>query len=205
MVSIPDNPIQLYLDAEKIEKVIINLVFNAFKYVSDLGTVRLEISERQKDICFSVFNSGDGLPQEVVEKVFDRYAQFENYSNAQADTPSGTGLGLALAKEFIDLHKGEIKMKSNRKKGITCSFTLPKGTAHISKDLLAMGWGELDRRLDEKRGAQKVAPYPGGFLSLLRNRRFLLRSNDPNSTPSKLPLKEAPNNSTTRTKSGNPF
>lgn len=176
--TLPEHEIELYIDAEKIEKVIINLVFNAFKFVSTMGRVTLEIKDKKDEVVFSVFNSGEGLPRDVLDKVFDRYAQFENYSAPHGTMTAGTGLGLALAKEFVDLHKGTIAMKNEKGKGVSCSFTLPKGMGHISKDLLAMGWGELDRRKDEQGQPTRELPTVGvsslyteidGFYSLKKS------------------------------------
>lgn len=174
--KIPSDPVLLFIDAEKVEKVIINLVFNAFKYVAEKGVVRVTLEESKKNAKFTVFNTGEGLPAEVLSQVFDRYAQFENYSRDKK--PQGTGLGLALSKEFISLHKGTIRMKSKPGQGINCEFTLPKGTDHIDKDLLALGWGELERRkgVDGKptrplptKGASSLYTEISGFYFLKRS------------------------------------
>ena len=158
-MNMPEKEIKIYIDIEKIEKVIINLVFNAFKYVNKEGDVKLDLIELPDSIEFSISNSGEGLPPNIVEKVFDRYTQFERFASKKEY--SGTGLGLSLSKEFIEMHKGSISLESKLGGGTTFRFDLKKGLDHIDKDLLALGWGDLERRKDSKGEVKRELPTKG--------------------------------------------
>ena len=158
-MNMPEKEIKIYIDIEKIEKVIINLVFNAFKYVNNAGDVKLDLIELPDSIEFSISNSGEGLPPNIVEKVFDRYTQFERFASKKEY--SGTGLGLSLSKEFIEMHKGSISLESKLGGGTTFRFDLKKGLDHIDKDLLALGWGDLERRKDSKGEVKRELPTKG--------------------------------------------
>jgi len=158
-INLAPKALTVYIDSEKIEKVIVNLVFNAFKYVDEKGTVNVSLKGHKNKVVFSVFNSGEGIPKDILDRVFDRYAQFEDFSKNR--NRGGTGLGLALSKQFIELHKGEISMESKDQVGVTCEFSLPKGVDHIDKDLLALGWGELERRRTKTGELKRELPTKG--------------------------------------------
>lgn len=143
-VRIPETPVRVFMDSEKVEKIINNLVFNAFKYVKQGGHIRIRIWNTSEHVVFSVFNSGDPLPEDVLATVFDRYAQFEQYSDKR--NIQGSGLGLALAREFVSMHQGRLRMQNLRGHGVVCSFSLKKGSDHICREELEMGWGEFERR-----------------------------------------------------------
>jgi putative nucleotidyltransferase with HDIG domain len=159
-VQIPEKPVPVFMDSEKIEKIINNLVFNAFKYVKQGGHIRIRVLDTPEHVVFSVFNTGDLLPDDVLATIFDRYAQFEQYSEKRSI--QGSGLGLALVREFVSLHQGRVRIQNLRRYGIVCSFSLKKGTSHLSKEELEMGWGEFERR-----GQKSERPIPQKGVSSL--------------------------------------
>ncbi|MDR1938342.1 MAG: response regulator [Tannerellaceae bacterium] len=95
-----------YFDAEKLSKVLINILSNAYKFTPENGTIRVELSRTGEDrIRIAVADNGIGIPEAELDKVFDRFYQVkrEKSSNYQ-----GSGIGLHIAKEFVTLHGGEI-------------------------------------------------------------------------------------------------
>ncbi|MCH8960830.1 MAG: HAMP domain-containing histidine kinase, partial [Bacteroidetes bacterium] len=107
------EPLPLSFDADKLEKVVINLLSNAFKFTPEQGAIRVVVREGAgeagafAEIC--VRDTGPGIPPEERPYVFDRFHQVEQ---AMAQEHAGTGIGLALAKELVELHGGEIRVES---------------------------------------------------------------------------------------------
>lgn len=104
---------EIPIDSGMIEKVIFNLLSNAFKYTQKNGIILVELSKiRDNDnefIKISVINTGEGIPQEDLSRIFDRYYQVSNIQNRNIE---GTGIGLALVKNFIELHNGKVDVHS---------------------------------------------------------------------------------------------
>ena len=115
------EPLPLSFDADKLEKVVINLLSNAFKFTPEQGAIRVVVREGAgeagafAEIC--VRDTGPGIPPEERPYVFDRFHQVEQ---AMAQEHAGTGIGLALAKELVELHGGEIRVESEP--GFGCEF-----------------------------------------------------------------------------------
>ncbi|MDR0429228.1 MAG: response regulator [Tannerellaceae bacterium] len=121
----PIDSLYLYFDAEKLKKVINNLLSNAFKFTSSNGSITLSIkNERSKNrdyVVISVKDTGRGIPAQEISRIFERFYQAENQNNNSI----GTGIGLHLAKEYIDMHKGHITVQSEINKGSTFSVFIP--------------------------------------------------------------------------------
>ncbi len=116
----------VYCDAQKIEQVLSNLVSNALKFTSPKGNVEVILSENPNDTSswlVEVKDSGIGISQENVSKVFDKFQQIESSLSRKV---GGTGLGLPIAKEFIVSHKGKIWVESEEGQGSSFIFALPK-------------------------------------------------------------------------------
>lgn len=105
--------LEIPIDEGMIEKVIFNLLSNAFKYTPVNGTIMVNITkvkEAEKEyVKLSFINTGNGIADENLSKIFDRYYQVDNIQNRNTE---GTGIGLALVKSFIDLHDGRVEVKS---------------------------------------------------------------------------------------------
>ncbi len=104
---------EIPLDKGMIEKVIFNLLSNAFKYTPENGTIMVNITKSREAerefVKLSVINTGEGIDNENLSKIFDRYYQVSNVQNRNIE---GTGIGLALVKSFIELHNGKVEVKS---------------------------------------------------------------------------------------------
>jgi signal transduction histidine kinase/ligand-binding sensor domain-containing protein/DNA-binding response OmpR family regulator len=112
-VNYPFDHLELPIDRGMVEKMIFNLLSNAFKYTSINGMVMINLSKSSEAeteyVKISVINTGEGISQENLSKVFDRYFQINNVQNKNV---AGTGIGLALVKSFVELHNGKVEVKS---------------------------------------------------------------------------------------------
>jgi len=97
------------IDSEMIQRILLNLLSNAFKFVPDGGLVIFRLVEKDGAAILSVQDNGPGVPKEMHEAIFERFRQVERAATRKF---GGTGLGLAIAKEFVDLHHGKIHVES---------------------------------------------------------------------------------------------
>lgn len=123
--------IMLWYDHQKLEHIIYNLLANAFKFTPRDGKITLEIKEAMdaNKIFIKITDTGIGIPKHDLENIFNLF-----YQSKDGKSVGGTGIGLALTKELILLHKGEIKVESEINKGTTFTIALPMGKEHFSND-----------------------------------------------------------------------
>lgn len=115
----------------QIRQVFYNLLDNALKYTPAGGEVKLEAWEEDEDIKVKVADTGKGVPESEREFIFERFYRIDQ-SRAKVEGEGGMGLGLAIAREIIEVHGGEITLESEEGKGSVFWITLPK--EDISKD-----------------------------------------------------------------------
>ena len=128
------DKIPVFIDNDSIEKVFINILSNAFKFTPVSGTISIKVDEDDDLIHVEVKDSGPGVEESELTHIFDRFYQ-TNESNAVNQV--GTGIGLALTKELVELHKGSIKAESKLGSGLKVTISLKKGTGHFEEDQLA--------------------------------------------------------------------
>ncbi|HVJ92786.1 MAG TPA: ATP-binding protein, partial [Labilithrix sp.] len=140
-LDVPDGPVELYLDTPKFEKIFMNLLSNAFKFTPDGGKidVRLVVSEDEVDIY--VTDTGIGIPEDSRDKVFDRFYQVHGSDTRKY---AGTGIGLAMVKEFTELHGGRVAVESTVGEGSTFRLTFRRGRTHLSDDAIDHAPTETD-------------------------------------------------------------
>jgi PAS domain S-box-containing protein len=110
------------IDPEKIQRVMMNLLSNAFKFVPYLGQVRVKLQLSKKQVVITVEDSGPGVPPKLRKTIFERFRQ----GNGEMDRQfGGTGLGLAIAKEFVEMHKGTLEVSDSELGGACFQMTLP--------------------------------------------------------------------------------
>lgn len=107
------------LDSEKIERVFFNLLSNAFKYTPDNGSIAVSYSCDGNMLTFQVADTGEGISERDLGNIFDRFYQVDRIH------PKGSGIGLSLAKAFVELHGGTISVESALNKGSVFTVTLP--------------------------------------------------------------------------------
>ncbi|MEM9673121.1 MAG: ATP-binding protein [Bacteroidota bacterium] len=122
-IDIPIRRAPLRFDPDKLEKIVYNLLSNAIKFTPLKGTVSFHASvEPNHQLRLSVSDTGLGIPNHLQEKIFDRFYQVDG-SNTRAF--EGTGIGLSLVKELVDLHSGTITLDSANQQGTTFVVLLP--------------------------------------------------------------------------------
>ncbi len=123
-----EENINIYIDKEKIEKIITNILSNAFKFTSEGGEIDFKVLKFETEIEISVKDTGIGVPEERIEKIFDRFYQVDGSQTREGE---GTGIGLALTKELVELHKGNIRAERNEGEGTTFILKLQLGKEHL--------------------------------------------------------------------------
>jgi ligand-binding sensor domain-containing protein/signal transduction histidine kinase/DNA-binding response OmpR family regulator len=135
---------EIWFDKSKMEKIISNLLSNAFKYTQEEGEIflkiRKEIVNGYDFVCISVIDNGSGIAAEYIDKVFDRFYQSPEYDNKIS---TGTGIGLALVKSLVELHHGFITVKSQKWIETCFTFKIPFGNAHFEKTEILDETGEF--------------------------------------------------------------
>ncbi|MDE5686860.1 MAG: substrate-binding domain-containing protein [Paramuribaculum sp.] len=139
-----DRPLPIAIDVEKIERVFFNLVSNAFKYTPDNGSITVSCDCDGKVLVLKVSDTGEGISEHDLGNIFDRFYQVDRIK------PKGSGIGLALAKAFVELHGGEITVESTLNIGSVFTVTLPvrhvSETATVSES--AIGHSDVEAELD---------------------------------------------------------
>jgi PAS domain S-box-containing protein len=124
-IDAPDTAIIARFDAIGIGQVITNILSNAIKFSPENSVIRVTIKQNaQQALCFSMKDSGLGIPENEIENVFDAFIQ----SSKTKTGAGGTGLGLAISKKIIQAHSGRIWAENNKDKGAIFSFIIPNMT-----------------------------------------------------------------------------
>ena len=118
----PDKYPQMKIDKDKITVALINLLGNAAKYTPDQGQVALKVKQTDTELVVEVEDSGVGISEEELPKIFDK---FFRSANPAVQQETGTGLGLSMAHEVIRLHGGDLTVQSELGEGSTFVVTLP--------------------------------------------------------------------------------
>ncbi|WP_049164353.1 sensor histidine kinase [Ligilactobacillus salivarius] len=109
---LPDSPVKIEADPEKLARVFNNLITNALKYGSDGKNIYLQLTKvDEKEIEIRISNDGEPIPEKSLRQVFDRFYRVES---SRSKETGGTGLGLAIAQSIIELHHGYIYVESNK-------------------------------------------------------------------------------------------
>jgi two-component system OmpR family sensor kinase len=114
--------LEVELDADRIKQVLTNLVGNASRFAPKGSTVTVLVARADKNIKVSVIDRGEGIPQPLQEKVFDRFYRADNSRNRET---GGSGLGLAIARAIVNAHGGKIWAEATVGGGATFSFEIP--------------------------------------------------------------------------------
>lgn len=117
----------VYVDRDMWEKVVSNLLSNAFKFTFE-GGVAISMKGMDGVVELWVSDTGVGIPHDQLERVFERFHRIEG---TQARTFEGTGIGLALVHELVKLHGGSVRVESTLGQGSTFKVTIPRGTTHL--------------------------------------------------------------------------
>ncbi|EQB86345.1 signal transduction histidine kinase [Clostridium punense] len=131
-------------DSEKIERVILNLLSNSIKFTDSGGIIEVYIKNLEESIVIAVKDNGSGMPEEMLEKIFDIFSQVDSSLRRQAE---GSGIGLFLSKSIIEMHGGKIYAKS--KLGIGSEFIIEIPTRIIEDSKVAEVAISAERRIEK--------------------------------------------------------
>ena len=123
-------PQPVYVDRDMWEKVVLNLLSNAFKHTFD-GSISVDVRTEDGQAVLEVRDTGVGIPPEQLPRIFER---FHRVPNARSRTQEGTGIGLALVQELVKLHGGTMRVESAVNAGTTFTVSIPYGAAHLDAD-----------------------------------------------------------------------
>ena len=152
----PDSQLRVWIDEAMLDKVLFNLLSNAFKFTTDGGFiyVYVEKSHDGKNALIKVEDNGIGMNSITQEHAFDLFYQGEH------EHYDGAGIGLALSRELIRLQKGSIEVKSEKGKGALFTITLPFGREHLREDELLH---EATNHITAKEPALPYIPEPYAY------------------------------------------
>ncbi len=123
-LDLPETPISIFADPDRILQVIINLLHNAVKFTKK-GHISLKAVMYDDWVRVSVEDTGAGFPPEEAERIFNKFHQVIVQDTLPADKPKGTGLGLAICKQIVEYYGGRIWASSHPGQGTTVTFELP--------------------------------------------------------------------------------
>lgn len=126
--------IPVKFDPDKMEKVFYNLVSNAFKFTPAEGEIKVSLKIIESLVEIRVQDSGSGIPADRLSHIFDRFYQADSSNTREHE---GTGIGLALTKELVELHKGNISVESKVNEGAAFVINLPLGDLRSKKESFA--------------------------------------------------------------------
>ena len=131
-VHCPPLPDEVYVDPDMWEKIVLNLLSNAFKFTFE-GTISVDMATAQngKFAELTVRDSGVGIPESEIPRLFERFHRVEGQRSRSFE---GSGIGLALVQELVKFHGGHLSVESEAGRGSAFKVALPFGTAHLSAD-----------------------------------------------------------------------
>jgi len=159
-----------WIDRDKFEKIINNLLSNAFKFTGDGGTISVFLTVNQiAEIKIS--DTGIGIPEDQLDKIFNRFFQVDDSSRRAF---GGSGIGLALVKELVELHKWKITVQSEVKKGTTFTLSIPLGDSYLNENEKDLSITEINISDNNKttpsevieRNQTEVIKYPSKEITL---------------------------------------
>ncbi|MEM9885363.1 MAG: two-component regulator propeller domain-containing protein [Bacteroidota bacterium] len=124
-----EEEILLWFDRDKLEKVFYNLLSNAFKFTPDGQSITVAIKGGEKEVSILVKDTGVGIKKKDRPHIFKRFYEQSNTSAIQ-----GSGIGLSMSKELVELHQGRITVESEHQKGAAFKVTLPLGRVHFKEE-----------------------------------------------------------------------
>ena len=147
----------IYLDLEKFDKVLYNLLSNAMKFTNPGGSIIVTVEPVGERVRMQVIDTGIGIRKEQIPYLFERFRQAEGSVNRSYE---GSGLGLALAKELVELHGGEISVESVKDEGTTFTVWLQTGIVHLPSEQVL----DIPSEIQASRAAVELADLEMEFF-----------------------------------------
>jgi len=111
-----------FCDPDKIERIMLNLLSNAVKFTPENGCIKVDINATEKEVIVSVSDTGIGIPEDKIDIIFNRFGQVDGSFNRMCE---GSGIGLSLVKNLVEMHEGKVCVKSKVNEGSKFIFTIP--------------------------------------------------------------------------------
>jgi signal transduction histidine kinase/ligand-binding sensor domain-containing protein/DNA-binding response OmpR family regulator len=148
--------ISAWIDADKFEKILNNLLSNAFKFTADGGKISLNILEHNsvngENILLTINDTGIGIPENKLHRVFDRFYQVDDSTKRPY---GGSGIGLALVKELVDLHKWQISVESEVGRGTQFCVIIPTSDSYLDENQKVIADSEI-LKADDSSGSTEI-------------------------------------------------
>lgn len=129
-INCPPLPQLIYVDRDMWEKIVLNLLSNAFKFTFE-GEITVSLCWQETQVQLSVSDTGIGIPKAELPRLFERFYQIQGNRGRNHE---GSGIGLSLVQELVQLHGGTIDAASAIESGTTFTITIPTGSAHLPPD-----------------------------------------------------------------------
>lgn len=126
-----NEEILIYFDRYKLERVFYNLISNAFRYTPKGGSIKVKIYQDEQNLFINVEDSGVGISEEHIDKIFDLFFEIPMHNQVQKNYNKGTGIGLSIVKNIVELHKGKIDVTNKTSGGVIFTVTLQLGREHL--------------------------------------------------------------------------
>jgi signal transduction histidine kinase/DNA-binding response OmpR family regulator/ligand-binding sensor domain-containing protein len=126
------NSLMMWLDTDKFDKILFNLLSNAFKYTEPGKMIKVFLQDEEKSCTVGVQDRGRGIPEEKKDSIFIR---FENNVEHNVFGFNSTGIGLSLVKDFAEMHRGKVSVESKTGEGSTFRVEFLKGRSHFDRDV----------------------------------------------------------------------
>lgn len=147
-VDCPTLDEHVYVDRTMWEKIVLNLLSNALKFTF-VGAIRVTLRREEDRVVLRVIDTGEGIAEEDLPHLFDRFHRIEG---TRSRTHEGSGIGLALVRELVGLHGGDIHVESRHRLGSTFVVRLPVGAAHLPAECVV-------HESEPPRGAAQATPF----------------------------------------------
>lgn len=172
--------LEMFVDKEKLEIAVFNLISNAIKYTDKGGKIVFKICENENDIIISVIDNGQGISKLAAPRLFEKFYQAPSGRNA---SQTGFGIGLYLVKHFIEGHQGSVTFQSEEGKGTTFLVFLKKGISHLSQGFFEQDEYNKPLILDELKESSEeegviAQTMPEKLEELVKDQRTLLIVDD---------------------------
>lgn len=141
-LNIPDDLSTIWVDREMMGEVILNLFSNAVKYSPEGKEITIEVEEKEDGQLVRFIDQGYGIPEKSLNRIFDKFYRVTDNEHIQEIT--GSGLGLSLVKEILELHDGSIWVESKLGEGSTFTFSIPKSEDENTRPNYSFSYEEAD-------------------------------------------------------------
>ncbi len=135
IVDTPPLAEPVYVDRDMWEKIVMNLLSNAFKFTLE-GRIEVQTIDRGDHVLLKVRDTGTGIPEDALPHLFERFYRVQG---AEGRTHEGSGIGLALVHELVKIHEGRVDVESRVGEGSTFTVCIPRGKAHLPADRIRQG------------------------------------------------------------------